>query len=187
MGRTRSIGRRITTCAAPGRNGGKSIFSIAHPPAAPEVRATIPSVPPDWRSKAAGRVLVKATVAPALAGTSDILVPDRRDRACDLGLCRISQFDDRQAGSGRYEAEQTQGIFHGGRGLLYERGSQRRQPALQISRGLQPAAPAAFENDLTQIRRDIRNHRYATVPAGGHEGERGDVLSRQQPKAGRHK
>src|ERR1700681_1455804 len=36
MGRSGDTGRKITICAAPGRNGAKSIFSIAHPPAAVE-------------------------------------------------------------------------------------------------------------------------------------------------------
>ena len=68
---------------------------------------------------------------------------------------------------------------------LVERGRQRRQPALQIARGLQSSLPAARKDRLAQIRRDIRYQRYAAIPAIGDEGERGCVVSGQQPKSRR--
>jgi len=60
---------------------------------------------------------------PALDRAGEILVTDLGDCAGDLGLRGIVQFDDRQAGIWRYEAEQAKGIFQGRRALFGERES----------------------------------------------------------------
>ena len=98
-----------------------------------------------------GSFCEKAAV-PVLDRTGDILVADRGDRACDLGLIRIGQFDDRQPSGGRHEAEQAQRVFQRGGAFPGERSRQGRQPALQISRRLQSSLPAVGEGRLAQFR-----------------------------------
>ena len=66
----------------------------------------------------------------------DIFIADRGDRACDLRFCGVGQFDDGQAGGRGHEAEQAERVFQRGRALLRKRRRQRRQPVLQVPRGL---------------------------------------------------
>lgn len=73
----------------------------------------------------------------------EILIGDLCDRVRDRIFRRVGQSNDGQAGGGRHEAEQAERIFQRGRALFGECGCQRRQPIVQISRGLQPSLSAA--------------------------------------------
>jgi hypothetical protein len=57
---------------------------------------------------------------PAFARTGEIFFADFRDRVCDLRLCALGYFHDRQAGVRAHEAEQAQRIFQGRRALFAE-------------------------------------------------------------------
>src|ERR1700682_2659 len=102
MGRSEDTGRKITICAAPVRNGAKSTFSSAHPLAAANFGQSSPNV---LLRQAGG--LRGARVVPTLAWTREIFVADLGNRACDLRLGSIAEFNDRQAGVGRHQAEQA--------------------------------------------------------------------------------
>ena len=81
-------------------------------------------------------ILMKTRTMPAFDRAGDIFIADRGDRACDLRLCGVGQFDDGQAGGRGHETEQAERVFQRGRALLRKRCHQRRQPVLQVSRGL---------------------------------------------------
>src|SRR4029077_20265806 len=111
---------------------GQSVFQAKWRPVRVKKTRQIKNLEPRFDSIETEKAL---EIFPAFA--SQIFLADLRDRARDLGLCGVRHFADRQAGVRPHQAEQAQRIFERRRVFPGEQSRQPRQPALQISRGLE--------------------------------------------------
>ena len=107
----------------------------------------------------------------------DIFVADLCDRARDFRFRVVGEFNDRQPGGRRHEAEQEKCIFQGRRTFLRQGGRQRNQPVEKVSCGLRPRQPAIRKHGLAQFRRDVRINRNEPSPPLEMKGKRRRIVS----------
>ena len=112
-------------------------------------------VPSDCRHGA----LAKTRAVPALDRAGDMFIADLRDRACDLPVFRVlGQFNDRQPGGWRHEAEQEKCVFQGRLIFLHQRAAVSGTSRSKRCRALCGRASLQFESPgLAQFRRDVRD------------------------------